>query len=376
MDHGEILAAKWLVPALLRRGCYCVREMPVENLSPNQKAKQRILITGGAGFIGSHLAEELLARGHVVTIIDDLSTGRFENIAHLCHNVRFRFAIDSIMNEIVLDRLASECDVIFHLAAAVGVKLIVDQPVQTIETNVNGTMAVLRAAVRYRAKVLIASTSEVYGKGNRVPFSEEDDVVLGPTSRSRWSYAASKMIDEFLALAYYREKGLPIVIFRLFNTIGPRQSGRYGMVVPRFIKQAIEGRPITVYGDGSQSRCFLHVKDAVNAIIALAETDFALGNVYNIGSQEEISIKDLATLVLKTVRRLRHEGKIPANSHNLIDPEIYFIPYEQAYTSGFEDMMRRVPDISKIRKVIGWSPQIRLESAIEDIILNDFSLAN
>lgn len=348
--------------------------MPLEDFRSTQRTKQRILITGGAGFIGSHLAEELLARGHTVTIIDDLSTGRFENIANCCQNPRFRFAIDSIMNEIVLDRLASECDVIFHLAAAVGVKLIVDQPVQTIETNVNGTMAVLRAAVRYRAKVLVASTSEVYGKGNRVPFSEEDDVVLGPTSRSRWSYAASKMIDEFLALAYHREKGLPIVIFRLFNTIGPRQSGRYGMVVPRFIQQALEGKPLTVYGDGNQSRCFLHVKDAINAMVALAECDSALGKVYNIGSQEEIAIKDLAALVIETVKRLRLEGKLTPNSSAMLNPEIRFIPYEQAYTSGFEDMMRRVPDISKIQRDIAWSPQIRLESAIEDIIQNDFIL--
>ncbi len=335
---------------------------------------QRVLITGGAGFIGSHLAEALLARGHTVTIIDNLSTGKFENIAHLCQNPRFRFAIDSIMNEIVLDRLASECDVIYHLAAAVGVRLIVDQPVQTIETNVNGTMSVLRAAVRYRAKVLIASTSEVYGKGNRVPFSEEDDVVLGPTSRSRWSYAASKMIDEFLALAYHREKGLPIVIFRLFNTIGPRQSGTYGMVVPRFIQQALEGKPITVYGDGNQSRCFLHVKDAVNAMIGLAESNSSLGHVYNVGSQEEITIKELAILIIKTINELRHQGKLlnfpsPINESNMV-----FVPYEQAYAFGFEDMMRRVPDISKIREAIGWSPEIRLQDAIKDIIFKDFLL--
>lgn len=332
--------------------------------------KKRILITGGAGFIGSHLAEALLARGHSVTIIDNLSTGKFENIAHLCQHLHFRFAIDSIMNEVVLDRLASECDVIFHLAAAVGVKLIVERPVQTIETNVNGTMAVLRAAVRYRAKVLIASTSEVYGKGNRVPFLEDDDVVLGPTSRSRWSYAASKMIDEFLALAYYREKGLPIVVFRLFNTIGPRQRGRYGMVVPRFIQQALEGKPLTVYGDGSQSRCFLHVNDAVRALIALAETETVLGHVYNVGSQEEISIKHLAALVVKTVKQLHEEGKIQSAPIKDSDPYITYIPYEQAYTSGFEDMARRVPDISKIQRAIGWMPQISLAEAIKDIVLS------
>ena len=341
--------------------------------SDHKNNRQRILITGGAGFIGSHLAEALLARGHPVTIIDNLSTGKFDNIAHLCQHPRFRFAIDSIMNEVVLDRLASECDVIVHLAAAVGVKLIVEQPVQTIETNVNGTMSVLRAAVRYRAKVLIASTSEVYGKGNRVPFSEDDDVVLGPTSRSRWSYAASKMIDEFLALAYYREKGLPVVVFRLFNTIGPRQSGRYGMVVPRFIQQALEGKPITVYGDGSQSRCFLHVNDAVHALIALAEAETVLGNVYNVGSQEEISIKELAMLVVKTVKQLHEEGKIQSPPRNEKDPCITYIPYEQAYTSGFEDMARRVPDISKIHRAIGWMPRISLAEAIKDIVLSTSS---
>ncbi|MFN3309104.1 MAG: NAD-dependent epimerase/dehydratase family protein [Anaerolineales bacterium] len=344
--------------------------MSIEFGSSQRMNAQRILITGGAGFIGSHLAEALLERGHIVTIIDNLSTGKFENIAHLCQNPRFRFAIDSILNEIVLDRLASECDVIFHLAAAVGVKLIVDQPVQTIETNVNGTMAVLRAAVRYRAKVLIASTSEVYGKGNRVPFSEDDDVVLGPTVRSRWSYAASKMIDEFLALAYFREKGLPVVIFRLFNTIGPRQSGRYGMVVPRFIQQALEGKPLTVYGDGNQSRCFLHVKDAVRAMIALAESDSVLGNVYNIGSQEEISIKDLADLVLRTVKGVKLR-KIP-QSLKEEHAAVVYIPYDQAYASGFEDMARRLPDITKIQKAVGWSPEIHLEEAIEDIVVNGF----
>ncbi|PWH18291.1 MAG: nucleoside-diphosphate sugar epimerase [Anaerolineae bacterium] len=346
--------------------------MSVINFSRENNEQRRILITGGAGFIGSHLAEALLAQGHVVTIIDNLSTGKFENIAHLCQHPRFRFAIDSIMNEVVLDRLASECDVIFHLAAAVGVKLIVEQPVKTIETNVNGTMAVLRAAVRYRAKVLIASTSEVYGKGNRVPFSEEDDVVLGPTSRSRWSYAASKMIDEFLALAYFREKGLPVVIFRLFNTIGPRQSGRYGMVVPRFIQQTLQGQPITVYGDGQQSRCFLHVNDAVQALIALADSPSALGNIYNVGSQEEITIEDLAMLVVKTVKELHEEGRIDTPSLKDDRPKIVHIPYEQAYTSGFEDMARRVPDISKIQRGIGWQPKIRLADAIKDIVIKTF----
>ncbi|MCS6908345.1 MAG: GDP-mannose 4,6-dehydratase [Anaerolineales bacterium] len=339
-------------------------------LYPNANPR-RILITGGAGFIGSHLAEALLDRGHSVVVIDDLSTGKFENIAHLCQHPRFRFTMDSIMNEMVLDRLVSECDVIFHLAAAVGVKLIVDQPVRTIETNVNGTIAVLRAAVRYRAKVLIASTSEVYGKGNRVPFSEEDEVVLGPTSRSRWSYAASKIIAEFLALAYHREKGLPVVVMRLFNTIGPRQSGEYGMVVPRFIRQALAGEPITVYGNGNQTRCFLHVKDAIGAMIALADSSEALGNVYNIGSQEEISIKGLAELILSVIDELREQGRLAPPSTKQ-EQRIIFIPYDQAYALGFEDLMRRVPDITRIQKTIGWSPQTCLRDTILDIVTQEF----
>ena len=254
----------------------------------------RYLITGGAGFIGSHLAEALLAEGHQVTIIDDLSTGRFENIAHLRGRPGFRFAIDTITNEIVLDRLASECDAICHLAAAVGVDLIVRRPVYTIQNNVMGTEAVLRAAVRYRVPVLIASTSEVYGKGARVPFQEDDDVVLGPTSRSRWAYAASKMIDEFLGLAYHREVGLPVVIARFFNTVGPRQTGRYGMVVPRFVQQALQNEPITVYGDGQQSRCFCDVADVVRAIQGLMTHPEAVGRVFNVGSTEEVTIEALA----------------------------------------------------------------------------------
>jgi UDP-glucose 4-epimerase len=227
----------------------------------------RFLITGGAGFIGSHLSEALLARGHYVTIIDNLSTGQFENIAHLTKHPNFRFAIDTITNEVVMDRLVSECQVIFHLAAAVGVNLIVEKPVHTIETNVMGTEAVLKTSLRYRVKVLIASSSEVYGKGNNTPFQEEDDVVLGPTCRSRWAYAASKLVDEFLSLAYFREKGLPVLIFRLFNTVGPRQTGRYGMVVPRFVQQALRGEPLTVYGDGKQSRCFLHVEEDRKSVV-------------------------------------------------------------------------------------------------------------
>lgn len=318
----------------------------------------RTLITGGAGFIGSHLARALLERGHTVTVIDDLSTGRFENVAALRDNPNFRFVIDSITNEMVLDRLASECDVIFHLAAAVGVMLIVEQPVHTIETNVMGTEAVLRAALRYRAKVLIASTSEVYGKGNHVPFREDDDVVLGPTCRSRWSYAASKMVDEFLALAYYREKALPVVIFRLFNTVGPRQTGRYGMVIPRLAQQALRGESLTVYGDGQQSRCFLHVQDAVEAILALAHRREAIGEVFNIGSTEEVTIEMLA-------QRIRAQV---ISAGGRASSEITYLPYEQAYAVGFEDMRKRVPDIGKIQAVTGWQPVRTLDETLADVI--------
>jgi UDP-glucose 4-epimerase len=322
----------------------------------------RALITGGAGFIGSHLAEALLARGHTVTIIDDLSTGKFENIAHLVGHPLFRFAIDNITNEVVMDRLASECDVIFHLAAAVGVMLIVEQPVHTIETNVMGTEAVLKAALRYRAQVLIASTSEVYGKGNQIPFQEEDDVVLGPTCRSRWAYAASKMVDEFLGLAYHREKGLPVTVFRLFNTVGPRQTGQYGMVIPRFVQQALQGETLTVYGDGEQSRCFLHVQDAVEAILALASNPQAVGEVFNIGSTDEVTIASLAHQVVALA-----PGSRPAGEEER-QKTIRFIPYDEAYTAGFEDMRRRVPDISKILKFTGWTPKRSLSETLRDVV--------
>ncbi len=321
----------------------------------------RALITGGAGFIGSHLAETLLARGQAVTIIDDLSTGRFENIAHLTENPNFRFAIDTITNEGVLDRLASECNLIYHLAAAVGVRLIVEEPVHTIKTNIMGTEAVLRVARRYRAKTLIASTSEVYGKSNRVPFSEEDDVVLGPTFRSRWSYAATKMVDEFLGLAYYQEQGLPVVFFRLFNTVGPRQIGRYGMVIPRFVQQAIDGEPLTIYADGKMTRCFMHVHDAVRAIIGLADAPEAVGQVFNVGAIDEITILDLARTVLAVLDGL--DELPPAD-----DPRLQFIPYEKAYTEGFEDMRRRVPDISKIQRLTGWQPEYDLRKILLDVI--------
>jgi len=312
----------------------------------------RYLITGGAGFIGSHLAESLLDQGDSVTIIDNLSTGKFENIQHLVGNPNFRFAIDTITNEVVMDRLASNCDVIFHLAAAVGVQLIVEHPVHTIETNVMGTEAVLKAALRYRAKVLLASTSEVYGKGNGIPFSEEDDVLLGSTSRSRWAYAASKMVDEFLGLAYQREYDLEVVIMRFFNTVGPRQTGRYGMVIPSFIRQAIRNEPITVYGDGTQSRCFCDARDVVRALIALANHPNASGQVYNIGSTEEVTIKELAERVIKIT-----------NSNS----DITYIPYDQAYAPGFEDMRRRVPDLNRIINLLDWAPQRKLDDILESV---------
>ncbi len=310
------------------------------------------LITGGMGFIGSHLAEALVRQGHTVTVVDNLSTGRFENIQHLTGHPLFHFAIEDIRNETVVDRLVSECDIVIHLAAAVGVQLIVEQPTHTIETNVLGTHAVLRMANRYRKPTLIASTSEVYGKGVRVPFKEEDDVVLGPTVRSRWAYAASKMLDEFLALAYWQEQNLPVIIVRFFNTVGPRQTGRYGMVIPRFVQQALRGDPITVYGDGTQSRTFCDVADVVEAITGLTRTDEAVGQVFNVGSTREITINELAQLVKEIL-----------NSPS----EIVHIPYEKAYAPGFEDMKRRVPDISKISNLLNWSPRIPLEETIRRV---------
>ena len=318
----------------------------------------RTLITGGAGFIGSHLAELLLDRGHHVTIIDDLSTGSLDNVRHLIGHERFRFAIETIGNEMVLDRLVSECDVIFHLAAAVGVQLIIQKPVHTIETNVMGTEAVLKAALRYRARVLVASTSEVYGKSERVPYSEGDDVVLGPTARNRWAYAASKMVDEFLALAYHHEHGLPVTIFRLFNTVGPRQTGQYGMVIPRFVQQALAGQPLTVYGDGTQTRCFCNVADSVRAIADLAEAPHAVGRVFNVGSTEEVSILDLARRTLALVRGQETGWR----------DQVILVPYAEAYAKGFEDMLRRVPDIGKIGEAIGWQPTIPLDETLRQVI--------
>lgn len=322
------------------------------------------LITGGAGFIGSHVADALISQGHHVLAIDDLSTGQTTNIQHLIPHPNFRFARASITDAIVMDRLASQADIIIHLAAAVGVKRIVEQPVYTIEMNVMGTEAVLRAALRYHAKVLIASTSEVYGKGVSVPFRENDDVLLGPTCRSRWAYAASKMVDEFLGLAYYREKDLPVVIFRLFNTVGPRQTGQYGMVVPRFVQQALRGDALTVYGDGQQSRCFLHVHDAVKAILALCDCPEAVGEVFNIGTTEEVSIQELAYRVLQMVAARTGQ---PGSAHDQAE-RVMLVPYEQAYASGFEDMQQRVPDLSKIERYVGWQPQLSLAHILDDVV--------
>jgi len=311
------------------------------------------LITGGAGFIGSHLAEKLLAQGDRVTVIDNLSTGRFENIAHLEGKPGFRYAIEDIRHAAVMDRLVSECDVIYHLAVAVGVFSIVHSPIDTLEINVGGTEIVLRAARRYRKRILLASTSEVYGKGVKVPFSEDDDRILGPTTKSRWSYAASKALDEFLGLAYHKATGLPVTVFRLFNTVGPRQVGNYGMVVPRFVQWALNGEPIQVYGDGEQSRCFANVHDVVDAIAALACTEDAVGEVFNIGTNEEVTIHELAELV---------------KARTSSDSDIVFVPYDQAYEIGFEDMRRRVPDVSKIRGVVGWEPSTPLETTIDQIV--------
>ncbi|MBY0279287.1 GDP-mannose 4,6-dehydratase [Candidatus Binatia bacterium] len=313
----------------------------------------RTLITGGAGFIGSHLAEALLARGDEVAVIDDLSTGSIDNIEHLKGRPGFRYVIDSVMNEPLLAEMIDRCDVVFHLAAAVGVRLIIEAPTRTIETNVGGTEAVLRHAAKKRRKVVVASTSEVYGKSAEVPFREDADLVLGPTSKHRWAYACSKMLDEFLALAYHAEKQVPVVIVRFFNTIGPRQTGRYGMVVPRFVAQALAGDPITVFGDGTQSRSFTYVGDVVRALIALVEHPGAVGQVFNVGNGEEITIRALAERI-----RAMTSSTSP----------IVTVPYDQAYEAGFEDMPRRVPDIAKIRALVGYEPRVQLHDMLCEII--------
>ena len=313
----------------------------------------RVLITGGAGFIGSHLAEALLQAGHEVRVLDNLSTGSIDNISHLKGLPGFSYTIDTVTNEPVLAELIDHSDVVFHLAAAVGVKLIVEEPVHTIETNVHGTEVILKLANKKKKLVFIASTSEVYGKSVDIPFREDADLVMGATVKHRWAYACSKAIDEFLALAYYKEKKLPVVVVRLFNTVGPRQTGQYGMVLPTFVRQALAGQPITVFGDGSQSRSFTYVGDVVGALIKLMEEPKAVGEVFNIGNGEEISIQKLA----EKVKQMAHS-----------ESPIVRVPYDEAYESGFEDMPRRVPDITKIHRAIGFRPQVPLDQIIATVI--------
>jgi UDP-glucose 4-epimerase len=313
----------------------------------------RVLITGGAGFVGSHLAEALLERGDEVFALDNLSTGSIENITHLKSHPKFHYTIDSVTNEPLLAELIDRSDVVVHLAAAVGVKLIVEAPVHTIETNVHGTEVVLKHANKKKKLVLIASTSEVYGKSANVPFREDADLVLGPSDKHRWAYACSKLIDEFLALAYWKERKLPIIIVRLFNTVGPRQTGQYGMVIPSFVQQALAGRPITVFGDGTQSRSFTYVGDVVRAMVALIDEPRAVGQVFNIGNGREISIADLA----ERIRALTGSRS-----------EIVRIPYDEAYEAGFEDMPRRVPDISKVQALVGYSPTVELDEILARVI--------
>jgi UDP-glucose 4-epimerase len=312
----------------------------------------RVLITGGAGFIGSHLAERLLERGDEVMLMDNLSTGSVASIRHLKANDRMNYFLESIENRQLLAELVDQADVVFHLAAAVGVRLIVESPVRTIETNVNGTQLVLEAACKKRKLVVIFSTSEVYGKSTHIPFCEDSDLVLGPTTKGRWSYAASKALDEFLALAYWKEKRQPVIVVRLFNTVGPRQTGRYGMVMPNFVGQALEGAPITIFGDGKQSRCFCDVRDCVEALLRLVHTDRAIGEVINIGSDHEISIEGLAELVKE-----RTSSSSP----------LAYIPYNQAYEAGFEDMQRRVPSLEKLQSLTGFRPETTLPEIVDRV---------
>ena len=313
----------------------------------------RALITGGAGFIGSHLAEALLQGGHDVDIIDNLSTGSIRNVGHLKSNPQFKYVIDTLTNEPLLAELVDRNDVIFHFAAAVGVKLIVDEPVHTIETNVHGTEVVLKHANKKKKKVIVASTSEVYGKSADVPFREDADLVMGPTVKHRWAYACSKAIDEFLALAYYKERGLPVIIVRFFNTVGPRQTGQYGMVLPSFVRQAMSGQPITVFGDGTQSRSFTYVGDVVDCLMKLTMEPRAIGQVFNIGNKEEVTILRLAEIV-----------KEATESSSVIE----FVPYDKAYEAGFEDMPRRVPDLTKVHELVGYEPKVQLNEIIAKVI--------
>lgn len=321
----------------------------------------KALLTGGAGFVGSHLAEALLAAGHQVEVIDDLSTGSLDNITPFIGNPRFRHTIDTVMNDTLVGEMVDRADVIFHLAAAVGVKLIVEAPVRTIETNVHGTEVILKQAMRDKKPVVIFSTSEVYGKSTAVPFTETADLVMGPTSKHRWAYACSKALDEFLALAYYKERQLPAIIVRLFNTVGPRQTGRYGMVIPNFVRQALANEPITVFGDGTQSRAFTYVGDVVGGLIKLIETPGTSGEVFNIGNHEEITIMDLA----RKVRALSGSSS-----------EIVLIPYDQAYESGFEDMPRRVPDLRKIGAAVGYTPTVGLDEILARVIAHERAFAS
>ena len=312
-----------------------------------------VLITGGAGFIGSHLAEELIRLGHEVTILDNLSTGRYENIAHLDGHPRMHVVIGSILNETLVDKLAERCDVMFHLAAAVGVELIIQRPLESLMTNIRGSEVVLEMAHRYRKKVLIASTSEIYGKNTNGPLREDMDRILGSPLKSRWSYSTSKAVDEILSYVYWKEKGVPTIIVRLFNTVGPRQTGSYGMVVPRFVGRALAGEPLLVHGTGKQSRCFLHVRDVVETFIKLIEHPNAVGDVFNIGSQEEVTIEELARRVIALTKS---------------SSTIQYLPYEEAYEEGFEDMMRRVPDIAKITRLVGFAQTRSLNDIIQDVV--------
>jgi UDP-glucose 4-epimerase len=316
----------------------------------------RVLLTGGAGFVGYHLTEALLAAGHEVEVLDNLSTGSMDNVTPFVGRAGYRYTIDTVMNDAVVGPMMDRADLVFHLAAAVGVKLIVEAPVHTIETNVHGTEVVLKQALRGRKPVVVFSTSEVYGKSTAVPFAETADLVMGPTSKHRWAYACSKALDEFLALAYFKEHQLPVIIVRLFNTVGPRQTGRYGMVIPNFVRQALAGEPITVFGDGTQTRSFTYVGDVVRGLLALMSSPAAIGEVFNIGNTEEVSIMDLA----RRVKALTDSSS-----------EIVLVPYDQAYEAGFEDMPRRVPALGKINAAVGYAPTVDLDEILTRVIAHE-----